>query len=419
MNPPANQRYVSLDALRGIAVMGILLMNIIAFAMPELAYINPLVWGGTSTADFIAWAAAFVLVDGKMRGLFSLLFGASMLLVMERARAAGEDEQSVHIRRMGWLLVFGLAHYYLVWYGDILFLYAVTGFVAMVFVHMEPRRLYRWSIALFVINFIIWAALLGSMIALKWSALQPGADADTLRSYADLVASIGIPDAESLASEINLHHGSYSLIVQDKLTDGLIQPVIFLFYSFVETLALMLLGMALMKTGFMTGQWNAARYRRIALRCYAVGLLATVLLAWWCWSSGFDAVTTFGATFAWSSPFRPLLVIGHAAIALLLIRRFADTAFVARITAAGRAAFTNYLGTSIVMTAIFYGYGLGMYGKVDRAPVYLFVLGGWIVMLAWSKPWLDRFAYGPFEWLWRSLARGKIQPIRRSHSIAT
>lgn len=399
--------------------MGILLMNIIAFAMPEVAYINPLAWGGTEPADIIAWAVNFILVDGKMRGLFSLLFGASMLLVMERARAAGEDEQSVHVRRMGWLLIFGLAHYYLLWYGDILFTYAICGFVAMVFAHMEPRRLLRWSIGLFAVNFIGWVALLGSMIALKWSALQPGADADTLNSYAELVASIGLPDAESLASEINLHHGSYGLIVADKLTVGLFRPVIFFFYSAVETLALMLLGMALMKTGFMAGGWSAARYRRAAVTCYAIGLPAMALLAWWCWSSGFDAVTTFGATFAWSAPFRPLLAIGHAAVALLLINRFAGTAIVTRIAAAGRAAFTNYLGTSIVMTAIFYGYGLGLYGEISRAAAYLFVLGGWIVMLAWSKPWLDRFAYGPFEWLWRSLARGKIQPFRRSSSIAT
>lgn len=86
---------------------------------------------------------------------------------------------------------------------------------------------------------------------------------------------------------------------------------------------------------------------------------------------------------------------------------------VARVAAAGRAAFTNYLGTSIIMTFLFYGYGLGLFGEVSRAACYLFVIGAWALMLLWSKPWLDRFAYGPMEWLWRSLARGQLQPISR------
>ncbi|MFN2258969.1 MAG: DUF418 domain-containing protein, partial [Parasphingopyxis sp.] len=81
-----------------------------------------------------------------------------------------------------------------------------------------------------------------------------------------------------------------------------------------------------------------------------------------------------------------------------------------------RAAFTNYLGTSIVMTTIFYGYGLGLYGEVGRIELYLFVLGAWALMLLWSKPWLDRFRFGPLEWLWRSLARMELQPMRKQRA---
>ncbi len=120
----AEHRIASLDILRGIAVLGILAMNVVGFALPQEAYANPTAYGPAALADLAAWAGAFVLFEGKMRGLFSLLFGASMLLVIERADAAGENSASLHLRRMAWLGIIGLLHFYLVWSGDILFLYA-------------------------------------------------------------------------------------------------------------------------------------------------------------------------------------------------------------------------------------------------------------------------------------------------------
>src|SRR3546814_8633540 len=107
------------------------------------------------------------------------------------------------------------------------------------------------------------------------------------------------------------------------------------------------------------------------------------------------------------------LTIAYAALLIVLIRRAAASAWMARVAATGRAAFSNYLGTSIVMTTFFYGYGFGLFGYVDRWTLYLVCAGMWAVMLLWSKPWLDRFLYGPLEWLWRSLARGKPQPMRQ------
>ena len=109
--------------------------------------------------------------------------------------------------------------------------------------------------------------------------------------------------------------------------------------------------------------------------------------------------------------FRPLMVVAIAALVILATRRGGK--LVDRIAAAGRAAFTNYLGTSLVMTFLFYGYGLGWFGTLSRAQLWLVVLPMWVLMLAWSKPWLDRFQYGPFEWLWRSLSRWEMQPMIR------
>jgi uncharacterized protein len=122
----------------------------------------------------------------------------------------------------------------------------------------------------------------------------------------------------------------------------------------------------------------------------------------------------FAIAMAATVPLRPLMVAGTAALIILLSRR--GGALVERIAAAGRAAFTNYLGTSILMTTLFYGYGTGLYGSLSRAELWIPVVAAWALMLWWSKPWLDRFRYGPLEWLWRSLSRWDVQPMRRARA---
>ena len=151
-------RIATLDIVRGVAVMGILAMNIVAFAMPFQAYMNPLAYGWETGADFVSWVVSFIFVDGKMRGLFSFLFGASMLLVIERAEAkGGQDAASIHYRRMFWLLVFGLIHLYLIWFGDILVGYALVGMIAWFFRNKEPAALIRWGIGLVTVQLMIFA----------------------------------------------------------------------------------------------------------------------------------------------------------------------------------------------------------------------------------------------------------------------
>ncbi|HWH23216.1 MAG TPA: DUF418 domain-containing protein, partial [Allosphingosinicella sp.] len=144
----AGPRIASLDIIRGVAVMGILAMNIVAFAMPFAAYLNPRAFGMEGTADYLSWLFSFIFIDGKMRGLFSFLFGASMLLGIERAGAKGEDPRKVHFRRMIWLLVFGLIHLYLIWFGDILTGYALVGMIAWFFRKLPPGRLIAWGVIL-------------------------------------------------------------------------------------------------------------------------------------------------------------------------------------------------------------------------------------------------------------------------------
>jgi uncharacterized protein len=188
-------------------------------------------------------------------------------------------------------------------------------------------------------------------------------------------------------------------------------PVYQLMFVWAEALGSMLLGMAALRSGFLTGAWSARAYRRIALVGLPVGALGYSWLAWGIWHSGFDPATVARNFFALSAPFRLPMMFGYAALFVLFARRGGPLAN--RVAAAGRAAFTNYLGASLAAAFVFMGWGLGLYGHLGRAEAWLVALLFWIVMLLWSKPWLDRFLYGPFEWAWRSLARGSAQPMRR------
>jgi uncharacterized protein len=404
-------RIATLDIVRGVAVMGILAMNVVAFAMPFQAYMNPLAYGLETGADFASWLVSFIFVDGKMRGLFSLLFGASMLLVIERAEASGQDAGSIHFRRMVWLLVFGLVHLYLIWFGDILVGYALIGMIAWFFRNKEPAALVRWGIALLTVQLMVFAGLAGGAFYLEAAASAPGASAETLKEWRGLHEQFGVLTGQALSSKLALLRGDYGGLVGYRLSAHAMAPVKGLALFSWETLAYFLFGMVALKNGFLRGAWSDSAYRRTALIGFGIGIPAYALLAWILVRDGFSVPMVFAVVMAATVPFRLLMVVATAALIVLLTRR--GGALVERIAAAGRAAFTNYLGTSLIMTTLFYGYGIGLYGHLSRAQLWLPVVAMWVLMLLWSKPWLDRFRYGPFEWLWRSLARWEWQEMRR------
>ncbi len=408
---PASDRLLTIDALRGFAVMGILLLNIIGFSMPEAAYINPAAWGGTGAADIAAWFLSFVLFDGKMRGLFSLLFGASMLIIIERAELAGRDGRRAHKIRAAWLFLFGMLHFVLLWWGDILMAYALVSFIALLFVGKDSGALLKWAFGAFLLHFLIVGGVIASAYAYRHAIALPSATPDMMDGYRAMIDSFGAPSNPEITREVVLYRSGFGAIMASSLS-ALPGHFTTLIYFLLDTLGFMLLGMAMLKGGFLTGRWPLDQYRAVARRCFLVGLPPTIALALWVIVSGYDPLTAFGVAFAWSFPFRIPMTVGYAALFLTLVLSAPDHPLIRRIAAAGRMAFSNYLGTSLVMCAIFYGWGLGLFGHVARARVYLFVFGMWAAMLLWSQPWLVRFHYGPLEWLWRSLARGSLQPMR-------
>lgn len=406
----ASQRYLEMDALRGFAVMGILAINIAAFAQPQMAFVNPTISSHASNLDIASWAANFVLFDGKMRGLFSLLFGASTALVIERAIASGQSEANVHFSRMFWLALFGLAHFFFLWLGDILFLYAVSGCILFLFRNWSAERLIKWGVIAYTIGAVLMITSLASLLALLMQAGQANASPELLDELNKIYSDLGTLPAD-VAAETARYQASYSTILDYKLTEDWEMLVQYLMLAPIETIPLMMIGMGLYKNGFILGQKDRATYVKIGWRMVAISLPLFIVLPFIAYDQDFNTIWMMNITQAWAALPRLLMIIGYVALFIVIIQRFQNSAMMQRVAAAGRAAFSNYLGTSIIMTFIFYGWGLGYYEEFGRFALQLFVLAAWALMLLWSKPWLDHFRYGPLEWLWRSLARGKFQKM--------
>lgn len=411
---PPIARHAELDTIRGIAVMGILAMNIIAFAMPDGAYFSPTVYGDGATIDIAIWAGNFILFDSKMRALFAILFGASSTLIAERAMAQLQSPSKVHYARMGWLLLFGLAHLYLVWWGDILTLYALCGLALYPLLSSQTVKLAGLAAALIAATFLLWGAGFAAMLIAQAAiaqGLDPAAIGDAHELLNQSVEDFGLT-ATQIAQSLDIYRGHYASIVAYRLAELGWSPVTMVLQSGPETFAQMLIGVILYRSGMLTGQWPLTAYRRIATIGLGVALPIQAALAAYLLIDDFSVTAIFGAYLVISLPFDILQAVAYASLTIIWLQSSRLDWLARRTAAAGRMAFSNYLGTSIVMTSLFYGYGLGLFGRLDRAALYAIVLLAWATMLCWSAPWLRHFRYGPFEWLWRSLARGSLQPMR-------
>ena len=313
---------------------------------------------------------------------------------------------------MAWLFLFGLAHLFLVWSGDILHHYALIGCIAFFLRRLDTPRLIMLAVLLLAVELFLSAGLPAAMAAAGAAIRVPHPSAAALADYRDLADSFGTPDAASIARDLAAYRAGYAAILAQRWPIALATPWRTFIFVGPETLAYMLLGMAGLKSGFLVGAWSRARYRRWALGCFAIALPGYAALTWWSWASSFDMAVVALSALVLSTPLRPVMIVGWVSVILLLAR--SNGRLTRRLAAAGRMAFTNYLATSLICTTIFYGYGLGRYGSVARAPLYAVVIVVWLLILLWSEPWLQRFRYGPVEWVWRSLARRRFQMIRRA-----
>ncbi len=308
------------------------------------------------------------------------------------------------------LLGFGLAHFYLLWWGDILANYAMVGMVAYVFWRLDKKWLLLLSIAILLfVNVSQFAGVIPQMLMAERVQAGKGTPEEQKR-IAQLLAPD--PDLPRKIAEDKASHASVPAhVAASTQEDVRWEPFEGVFGDGIETLGLMLLGMAAYKSGFLTGAWSRRSYWIVVAACLVPDLALHTYGAVASVKADFDPVTYYPWTRLFVNPFHPVGAVGYAALIILLFSH--RSAIADRFAAVGRAAFSNYLGSTIVGTLVFYGTFGGLYGKLSRGESWLLVPVVWTIMLAWSKWWLERYRYGPFEWVWRSLSRWEVQPMRK------
>lgn len=403
-------RIATLDFMRGVAVLGILFANIVAFSQPMAAYF----WPGALTrpmggADEAVWLFQYLFIDGKMRGLFALLFGAGMVLFVDAKGAR------LQVRRLAWLAVFGLAHFFLLFRGDILFAYAMCGMLVLPMVRSPARTLLTLGLGLY---------LLGGLYQCLWDLPRLEQERRVLAACPETVECLITEDdrvywadrdrlLQQARAETAVMRGGFTGIVTSNWHDHGSEPVEGALLALLETLPLMLVGMGLQRAGFFAGTIPLRALRNWGLAGIVAGAVLTLPLAQWVGGAGHPPVRSSYAFLGPAQIVRLPMILGMAACLVWLAGGLVSGWLGQRIVAAGRMAFSNYLGMSLLMAVLYQGWGLGRFGEQGRVELLQSVLAGWIVMLAWSQPWLARFRHGPLEWLWRCLAYGKMVPLRR------
>ncbi len=394
-------RIDSIDVLRGFALMGILIMNIQSFSMPEHAYLDPSFYGDLNGANAVVWFLGYVFVDMKFMAMFSMLFGAGIVLMSQHRDAANKPVAALHYRRMLLLLAFGLIHAYFIWYGDILVSYAICGMVVFWFRRWSPRT----------------QVFTGAILVTLGSAIYTlgGIQTGLSEEAADFYRTEMVPSAEATEDELATYRGSdWTEQLKHRATSAagfhfFVLPLIF----FWRICGLMLIGMALFKWGVLSARRTNRFYATMAIIGGGVGVPLTTLGAIWAWSRDFDSphLFGFGSLPNWFGSVPVALM--WIALIMLFVRSPILDGLKDVLGAYGRMAFTNYIGQSVMATAIFYGYGLGWFGSVERIGQVGVVVAIWAIQLAIAPIWLRYFKFGPLEWVWRSAAYKKRQPMLR------
>lgn len=423
----AAERIQALDATRGIAVLGILLMNIWAFAGPQAFFDYPVAvaaWGG---APLATWAVVHTLFEGSQRALFSMLFGAGMVMMVSRLETGGPGAPAgrIYYRRIGLLIAIGLFDsFVLVWPADILLTYGLCGLA------LFPLRRLRVPVLL-TLAVVVFGAQAGLRTA-NWRG-----DIEARQTYRNFIAQ-QIPKEqldpasarqveawekalERARPDVNsprareamriMRSGRFTEFYVERLKTSLVLQTVVLVNSWLlDALGAMLLGMALFRAGFLTLSVPPRRYLLLAALGYGVGLPLSVWETSTLITTDFDALLHARHLIHYDVR-RIAISLGHLGSILWLCQAAPGAWLVERLAVVGRMALSNYLGQSIICGLIFYSVGLGLYGRFTGWYLYVVVVLVWALQLTFSSWWLARFRFGPAEWLWRSLTYGRRQPL--------
>ena len=365
-----SSRITSLDLIRGVAVLGILLMNVVSFKYGQVAYWNLSAGGSETWLDWAVGVFGEIFIEQKFMGLFSLLFGAGAMLFIDRASARERHPIRLNLWRNILLLGIGILHYQL-WEGDVLMLYAVASAILLSLRRLSPR-------ALIVVGTGIYLLPVAGHILAQFA----------VNSYnSDLAGLWTDPGAE--------------------IRDPVGMAILFAYFS--SGLGMILLGAGLYRMGFIQGDWSTRTYRIIAVFGLGIGLplaaFGVVLVAW----NDFSREVAFIGHIPNQLGTIPA-TLGYMSLIILWNKR-QNNWLKTRLAAAGRMALTNYLSQTVLGIMVLM-VALGDF-TINRSGLLVFVLGVWAVQLWWSQAWLSRFRFGPGEWLWRVATYRRGQPLRR------
>ncbi len=419
----SSERISSIDVLRGFALLGIALMNILFSGLPISAGFNLNVAGGATGPNLAAFFLQYVLFDGKMRGIFSLMFGAGSYYLIARGVSRGTGVQSVEVyyRRTFWLMIFGIMHAYLIWHGDILYPYALLGLLLFPLHSVRPKLL-------LIFAGICVVAMTGMMIGqgfhlqtthkLAMEAVQAAKQNKPLTDEQKSAQKeweesrkYFSPTEEDLKKEREMYSGSYWNLLGKRaaiVKEWHSSPF---YMSGWDMLTMMLVGIAFAKLGILDASRSTQFYSRMLMISYGFGLPVGSVSAWMAYSQNFEPMQTI-FTFSTYQVARVAMTLGHVALLLLICKAGWVAGLRARLAAVGQTAFSNYILHSLIYGFVFYGYGFNLYGKLERYQLYYVVLGMWVISLLVSPIWLKHFRFGPLEWCWRSLTYWKRQPMR-------
>jgi uncharacterized protein len=422
--------------LRGVAVLGILLINIEDFGLLHsnksaagTEWVGVFMPAQLSHAALAGWIAMRVLFEGKMRAIFAMLFGAGTVLLTSRLerRSDGRRAADIYYRRTLWLLAIGVAHAYLLWEGDILYSYAICGLFLFPFRHLAPRRLILLSILALAVSVpratasAIHRGDLRARAAAASAARAAGqkltkAQDDAISDWQEIIDDYQ-PDAETLREASADYHAGYGhLFLHRAELVRYVESSDFYGWAFFDCVGIMMLGMALLQLGVFSAARSPRFYAGMVALGYGLGLPLGAAANYAFYVNRFDPVKIVWLTVSYD-PARIAVAFGHIGVVMLVVKSSRLPWLTRPLADVGRMALTSYLGATLICTTLFNGYGFGLFGTLRRHQLYLVVLAIWAAQLAFSRLWLHRYHFGPVEWLWRSLTYWRRQPLARSHGV--
>ena len=397
----SKERIISLDVLRGVAILGILLMNSVSFSMVMGAYESPVVYNDMEGVDWWTWLILHFIADQKFVSIFSILFGAGVCIFMERAAKKGHNAWKLQISRMGWLLLIGMMHAYIIWFGDILFTYAIAGVCIAVCRNWKPKTLIPIGIILGVV------VPIAVFLFFNWTVQFWPEESIADAKAADILTS------EQVQEEIAAYTGSYTDQIGHRMVMALMMQFFILpIYSFWRVAGLMMLGMACYKMGILSAAKSKSFYIKLLLFGVLFGVPLIWCGVWFKQQHGWDPVLARFQDSNWNVVGSTCMAFAWIALVMLLCKSSILKWLQKSLAAVGRMALTNYIMQSVICTFLFYGHGLGWYGQVERVELLPIILVIWVFQIGFSLIWLKHFRFGPLEWLWRTLTYMKIQKFR-------